>query len=1462
MVNVMSYENVKDELDSIKLEEAKQIIIENNLFDEEYYKRNYPEIAEQTDNLLEYYLLVGYKQSTNPSKFFDNDKYLNTHKGLLENEINPLVYHVLYDKTLQNKTIVSKSKKLSENIKSINELNRQLTQESFDINRKIKLINEKNKILTENLVNKERTGIIYEDAIDNKLHKTKDELTDDDIKTALKVIKNNDLFDEEYYNNKYPWVAEQTSNLLEHYLKEGYKKGMNPSESFDNDYYLSYPDVKKSNMNPLIYYALYDIYKGRRTTNKMTSEDIESAVRLINENDLFDEKYYYKQYPQLQKTSLDPLGHYLKEGYKLNLNPTKTFNTYYYKQKYLKNEDINPLIHYANIGMKNNYNTHREYSDEDMEDCINTIYNSNTFDDEYYMQQNRDIKGSTKELIKHYVTIGTDEGKNPNEHFDTRYYTSEYPESLCDINPYYNYLTVGKQEGRSPIITKEIIEQEDKIKEKYEHMAEVIEQSDLFDEKYYLNKYPDVKYCLETPAYHYVSRGYKEGKNPSSYFDNNYYLYKYDNLDNPTINPLYHYITVGQDKNNTCKYFLRDIDKQNYKELIDEDVLSKEYTIYGTDAPSVSILILNRNGEDYLTKLLNSLIEFTDYPNYEIIIIDNDSVDNSLKIIDKYTEVLPIRIHKNQLNKSYSEAYNEVVKQAKGDYLVFMDNDIELLDGWLNHLMDVGLKDDAGAVGARLVYPDTTASNYNADKSYKIQHEGIKFKEYKGLIIPYNYRNGRPYIYGDDVIRQVVAVTGSLMLLKKDIFNEVGGFDEEFNFGLESVDLCLRLNEEGYHNYYTSRAVAYHYEFASIEKTINGLLINRDSRNKKYYAHKWNNFLKKQLLQDKLDKKLFYSENELKITFIVSQRGEHIVEGDYFIANGLSNQLEKLGYKVEFLSRKQDKDNWYNIDSDVLISCIEDYDINKIKTNNNLLINIAWILDSFETWTKQEFFESFDIILSSNSQGIHHIMENTGYSPILFPEATNTDLYNDEVEPAEEYFCDYCFAGSSEKHEENITSVIYPEDLPYEFNIYGVGWGYSKLSEYYKGFVKHDLMPRVYASTKIVIDDTSEQGNIPSQVNNRVFDAIACGRLVVSNCKHGLKELFGDKVPTFNSKESLEQLIIEYLNNPDKRRAKVSELRSIVLSNHTYKQRAKELMDILRNFIVSDKVMIKIPAPSNWEKMGWGDYHFAVQLQKEFNKQGYISKIQFYNDWDKYKDAVYDIVLVLRGLYEYKPKPIHYNIMWNLSHPDMVSFGEFNSYNQVYIASYYWADKIKSLVDVDVEGLLHCTNVSRFHREYDEKYDTELLFVGNARFVYRKILHDLLPSKYHLDVYGHQWEGLLDDKYIVDEYIPNEELYKAYSSTKVLLNDHWKDMREKGFISNRIFDGLACGAVIVTDHVKGLEDVFSSDDIIIYDKKEELEDKIEEALHRNPVNPNVVSEHTFTNRVETIIEDYEKKFKK
>ena len=151
------------------------------------------------------------------------------------------------------------------------------------------------------------------------------------------------------------------------------------------------------------------------------------------------------------------------------------------------------------------------------------------------------------------------------------------------------------------------------------------------------------------------------------------------------------------------------------------------------------------------------------------------------------------------------------------------------------------------------------------------------------------------------------------------------------------------------------------------------------------------------------------------------------------------------------------------------------------------------------------------------------------------------------------------------------------------------------------------------------------------------------------------------------------------------------------------------------------------------------------------------------------------------------------------------------------------------------------------------------MFVGNSRNVYRKVLHDLLPTEYDLNVYGDGWNGIVDDKYIIAEHIPNKQLYKAYSSTKVVLNDHWKDMREKGFISNRIFDAVACGTVVLSDNIYGIRDIFTENAVVLYDGEKDINNKIEEALKIGPINPSLVKEHTFKKRVDKIIDDYEKK---
>jgi glycosyltransferase involved in cell wall biosynthesis len=289
------------------------------------------------------------------------------------------------------------------------------------------------------------------------------------------------------------------------------------------------------------------------------------------------------------------------------------------------------------------------------------------------------------------------------------------------------------------------------------------------------------------------------------------------------------------------------------------------------------------------------------------------------------------------------------------------------------------------------------------------------------------------------------------------------------------------------------------------------------------------------------------------------------------------------------------------------------------------------------------------------------------------------------------------------------------------------------------------------------------------------------------------------------------------------------------------------------------KIAIKIPVPS-WKTVNeWGDYHFALGLQKEFEKKGCDVIIQILTEWYNGDDDC-DVVLVLRGIQRYRPNNQHFNIMWNISHPDDIDIDEYNQYDYVLIASEIWAEKIKKLADIPVETMLQCCDPELFYPEPSSDYNHELLFVGNSRKVFRKIIKDLLPTDKSLSVYGTNWHDLIDEKYITGSHVPNKELRKAYSSCEILLNDHWDDMREKGFISNRLFDGFASGALIISDKVKGAEDVFG-EALITYETRDELNDLIDFYLDNKELSKkivestrnNVIEHHTFQNRAEYML---------
>lgn len=289
------------------------------------------------------------------------------------------------------------------------------------------------------------------------------------------------------------------------------------------------------------------------------------------------------------------------------------------------------------------------------------------------------------------------------------------------------------------------------------------------------------------------------------------------------------------------------------------------------------------------------------------------------------------------------------------------------------------------------------------------------------------------------------------------------------------------------------------------------------------------------------------------------------------------------------------------------------------------------------------------------------------------------------------------------------------------------------------------------------------------------------------------------------------------------------------------------------------KISIKICVPKEEEKQYWGDYHFASALKKYFERGGHYCAIDIMPDWYAKEESCH-VVIVLRGLSRYVPEKKHINIMWNISHPELISEEEYSEYDIVFVASDILAKKLKGKIRGRVETLYQCTDPEIFFNLESEECKSELLFVGNSRNVFRSAIKDLLPTDKSLSVWGRGWDSFIKDSYIKGDYLDNKKLNLAYSSCSILLNDHWPDMKKNGFISNRIFDALACKAFIISDNVAGINDVLEGS-LICYNNREDLKKKVNYYLNHpegrakiaNTGFAHVIGKHTFADRVQKIL---------
>ena len=312
------------------------------------------------------------------------------------------------------------------------------------------------------------------------------------------------------------------------------------------------------------------------------------------------------------------------------------------------------------------------------------------------------------------------------------------------------------------------------------------------------------------------------------------------------------------------------------------------------------------------------------------------------------------------------------------------------------------------------------------------------------------------------------------------------------------------------------------------------------------------------------------------------------------------------------------------------------------------------------------------------------------------------------------------------------------------------------------------------------------------------------------------------------------------------------------LSN--YKGNDEKLTCVAKNPGENLTIAIKTPNPKT--EHHWGDYFMALSLKKAFEKKGFNVVIHEYEDW--YKEDKVDIVFVLRGLYEYEINPDHINLMWNISHPELVSLEEYETYDIVFISSQKYAEKIGSEINTPVFPLLQCSDPDVFYPEEDDSCRHDILFVGIARDN-RIIMEDILKTKYDVSVYGKHWLDHIDKKYVCGEFIDNGQLHKYYSSSRILLNDHWEEMRKWDFPSNRLFDALLSGAFVISDEIPSAKTIFK-DSIVTYNGAEDLENKIDYYLS-NPGEREkkikkgreiILKNHTFDNRVDYVVKSLKK----
>jgi GT2 family glycosyltransferase len=943
----------------------------------------------------------------------------------------------------------------------------------------------------------------------------------------------------------------------------------------------------------------------------------------------------------------------------------------------------------------------------------------------------------------------------------------------------------------------------------HQEYFQTILESDLFDVEYYMSENPETQESESHPLSHYMFEGVAKGRDPSPLFSTNYYLAQNEDVSKSGLNPLLHYILFGKKEGRVpLQSPTRELNFENedssfqvvpkYKKEIHETI--------NFHFPMVSVIIPCKNRTDLLLIAISSVLNQT-HTKFEIILVDDHSDLSLTLFINENISDTRIRFFDNKGHGPCS-ARNLGIDEARGEYIAFLDSDNQ----WLPNFLKDSLK-ALRVSGSDAVYSNLQVFNDENELQYVIEKD-YSFSDLRWL----NYIDLNAFVH-------------------RKFENKNYRFSEDIK-RLNDWDYILRIAKE-----------------CKISHA---------------------NFDQMKYLQSN---KISQISNTESISYLNVVRNSHFLDWEEITRN--INQREVGLISIIILHHGQAK-----LTHDCLTSIFT-------RTHN---INFEVILIDNQNDLDSEFLTNYwknfstQIKVFSKNENLNFAFgSNYGFSN---SRGELVVFLNNDVLVTHDWL-----SSLSENITEDGVIGVQPKLLYPDGRIQNIGNVFSENSfvpypiyRELRGDIALSTKPRFFAAITgaclmLRAKDFAKVSGFDPQFINGMEDTDLCLRL-------GLGKKLFKVVP--------DAIVIHHESQSPNRSLNIHENRIVFLNRYNnwnlandqeyYSEDAcvntqiqvtpccdaehalgtvqpkynfggyTEIDKIRHEMFSGYEFAIRIGCPSVAASQHWGDYHFAVALAKAFARKGIRARIDFLDNWDNQSSS--DINLVLRGLSEFEPVNSAWNILWVISHPELVSERELSFYDVVFLASRSYPESSNFSRLKNLKYLPQATDTSRFFpRPINPAYVSNAIYVANSRKIDRTAARFAKELGIEIEVYGQHWEGLLPDDWIRKESIANSELPNYYGNSGVVINDHWASQIEYGIASNRLFDVLACNGKFLTDNsesipadlkpfVVGYADLASFDRgiKILLNNVEQIHNDLGESAHAV-----VARNHSFDNRVEEIL---------